>query len=253
MQSQELLCEELRRQNASLLLQVQDQQQRLQTTSCASGAPQDTKQEVACAVDADATTAALAASPSPSTSNGLLGLFKESTKKLDSFLSGSSPARPPAPAPRAPLALLSGTTPVDVGATRATADSPGSRHSPLQQKQQQQQQQQQLNACNIPLSELCEELRQQNIALQLQLQRQHIRPTAPDVHNVETVAILQYINRQQQQQHHPNAEDDRTPHLSLHQHHPITKPLQRKTSAPPRAAACQCYPLTLSSNAAQFS
>jgi hypothetical protein len=41
MQSLELLCEELRRQNAWLLLQVQDQQQRLQTTYCASGAPHD--------------------------------------------------------------------------------------------------------------------------------------------------------------------------------------------------------------------
>jgi hypothetical protein len=57
-----------------------------------------------------------AAAASPSSSGGLFGLFKESTKKLDSFLSGVSPVRPGAAAN--PSSHLNSTSPADESAPK---------------------------------------------------------------------------------------------------------------------------------------
>jgi hypothetical protein len=73
----------------------------LQTADSVIPDPVSAKQETVGAGDVSTVTAAA----SPSSSGGLLGLFKESTKKLDVFLSGGSPARPSAVATSNPHSI----------------------------------------------------------------------------------------------------------------------------------------------------
>jgi hypothetical protein len=62
--------------------------------------------------DADVTSVAVTTAVPVSSPGGLLGLFKESTKKLDSFLSSGSPARPVAAANASSTQLKSVSKPV---------------------------------------------------------------------------------------------------------------------------------------------
>jgi hypothetical protein len=82
-----------------------------------------------------------------------------------------------------------------------------------------------------PLPALCEELKRRNNALIFQLQRSHIRPTAPDTHPEETLAILRFINTssQPQQQHTQERDDKEIQPPPLHHNRPINKTLQRAT------------------------